>query len=77
MFALPRWVLKAGDVVVEDGELRASCAGRTLHVDPGFDPVEETAIASWFETSASLRFGNFGVSDEEVQNPTLASGAEP
>ena len=38
MFALPRYLIKAGEVVLDDGELRAWPEGRTLHVAPEVDP---------------------------------------
>ena len=38
MFALPRYVIKAGTIVVDDGELRAAPAGDTLLVAPEVDP---------------------------------------
>ena len=37
MFALPRYVIKGGDVIVEDGELRATPAGDLLRVAAGYD----------------------------------------
>src|SRR5436309_394784 len=42
MFELPRYVLKGGQVVVEQGEVRAELFGPTLHVAPGYD---EGAVA--------------------------------
>ena len=35
MFALPRYVIKAGEIVLDDGELRAAPDGQTLHGRPG------------------------------------------
>src|SRR5947208_13193126 len=37
MFELPRYVIKAGRVVVEQGEIRAEAFGQTIHVRPAFD----------------------------------------
>ena len=37
MFATPRYVVKGGTLVVEEGQLRRAPAGRRLHVRPGFD----------------------------------------
>ena len=36
MFELPRWVVKGGELVVEQGEVRQELFGRTLHVEPAF-----------------------------------------
>src|SRR5262245_9826925 len=37
MFAHPRYVLKAGEVIVEEGELRKSIEGHQIAVRPGYD----------------------------------------
>ena len=69
MFAFPRWVIKAGDVVVEDGEVRSSGFGKTLHVEPEFDVGVVPKIACEFEQTSSISFANFGVGPDEVANP--------
>jgi formylmethanofuran dehydrogenase subunit A len=68
MFSLPRYLIKAGEVVLDDGELREWPDGRTLHVSPSTDPELDPAIAEWFEASSSIRFANYPVRDEEVAN---------
>ena len=37
MFELPRFVIKAGRVIVEQGEIREPTVGKTLHVAPDYD----------------------------------------
>ena len=37
MFALPRFVIKAGRIIVEQGEIREETYGKTLHVAPEYD----------------------------------------
>ncbi len=37
MFELPRYVIKAGAVIVELGEIRDPVQGKTLHVSPDYD----------------------------------------
>ena len=49
MFELPRYVVRAGEVVVEDGEIRATPNGRLLHVAPSFDEGVVPHIREWFE----------------------------
>ena len=46
MFALPKFVIKAGAVVVEDGELRSTADGRTLHVEPEYDSAAARRLES-------------------------------
>ena len=37
MFELPRYVIKAGQVLIDEGELREPTVGKTLHVAPDYD----------------------------------------
>ena len=41
MFAIPRYVLKGGALVVEEGQLRRAPVGRRLHVRPALDGAVE------------------------------------
>ena len=46
MFELPRYVIKAGQVIVEQGEIRDPVHGKTLHVAPDYDRGVEADIAA-------------------------------
>lgn len=64
MFQMPRWVIKDGIIVVEDGELRAPVAG-TLHSSaPGYDQTVTAEVRDWFNRNASIRFASFCGSGE-------------
>jgi formylmethanofuran dehydrogenase subunit A len=63
MFELPRYVIKAGQVLVEEGEIREPMIGKTLHVEPDYDEGIEQTIAEWFEQYYSVRFRNYPVGD--------------
>ncbi|OHB75065.1 MAG: formylmethanofuran dehydrogenase subunit A [Planctomycetes bacterium RBG_16_64_10] len=63
MFALPRVVIKSGTVIVEEGEIRATPLGKTLHVQPEYDVEIEADIRTWFEKYYTIRFRNYPVSD--------------
>lgn len=63
MFEVPRYVIKAGRMLVEEGELRDTHDGKTLRVAPEYDPAIETDIADWFEKYYSVRFRNYPVSE--------------
>lgn len=67
MFQLPRYVIKAGQVIVEQGEIREPIYGKTLHVAPDYDPDIEVDLADWFEKYYSVRFRNYPVSDDYLQ----------
>jgi formylmethanofuran dehydrogenase subunit A len=61
MFELPRMVFKAGELVVEQGEIRATPFGTTLATNPSYDTDRLPDIQQWFESNYSLRLANFGV----------------
>jgi formylmethanofuran dehydrogenase subunit A len=61
MFELPRMVLKAGEVIVEQGEIRRDAYGRTLHVRPGYDEGLLPDIEKWFESAYTIQFANYPV----------------
>jgi formylmethanofuran dehydrogenase subunit A len=64
MFEVPKYVIKSGQLIVEDGELRQPRNGKTLYVQPGYDPDVESNIAEWFEKYYSIRFRNYPVSSD-------------
>jgi formylmethanofuran dehydrogenase subunit A len=64
MFEMPRYVLKDGEMIVEQGELREPAMGKTLHVSPSYDQGVEPDIARWFEKYNSIRFRNYPVSED-------------
>lgn len=66
MFELPRTVIKAGEVLVDQGEIRATPIGKTLHVAPDYDRDREADIQSWFEDSYSIRYRNYPVAASEL-----------
>jgi formylmethanofuran dehydrogenase subunit A len=63
MFSLPRYVIKSGRILVEEGDLREDHLGKLLFVAPGYDPGAEAAISQWFEDCYSIRFRNYPVGD--------------
>lgn len=69
MFSFPRYVVKAGEVVVDDGELRASPFGRTLQVAPAFDPAIVPRLREAFERAATVRLEHAVVEADEVARP--------
>jgi formylmethanofuran dehydrogenase subunit A len=68
MFEMPRYVIKDGQIVVEDGEIRENMFGRTLHVAPEYDHDVESDIADWFEQFYSIRFANYPVADDYLHD---------
>ncbi|WLD10682.1 formylmethanofuran dehydrogenase subunit A [Planctellipticum variicoloris] len=66
MFELPRYVIKSGEVVLDDGELRDDPPGRTLHVESAYDHDIEPHIARWFADYSTVQFANYPVQDHEL-----------
>ncbi len=66
MFALPRYVVKGGTVVVEKGEIRRDLVGKTLYVAPAFDDGMLADVRRWFEESYSIQFGNYALAEAEL-----------
>lgn len=71
MFEMPRIVIKNGEVIVEDGEMRSAPFGRSLHVAPSYDIEAETHIQDWFEKYYSIRFRNYPVSESYLHDAEL------
>ena len=64
MFEVPKYVVKSGQLVVDDGELREPHNGKTLYVEPDFDPGVVPSISDWFEKYYSIRFRNYPVTSD-------------
>jgi formylmethanofuran dehydrogenase subunit A len=68
MFARPALVLKDGRVVVRDGELIEVVQGATHVARPAYDAGIERALRDHFERHMTVRLGNFGISDGEIED---------
>jgi len=64
MFASPRYVIKEGLVLVEDGHIRQENYGKTLFVSPGYDPAVEKDIREFFDKYYTIEFENYPVQTE-------------
>ena len=60
MFAAPRYVIKGGTVVVEEGQLRRAPAGARLAVRPEYDAAVKQDVKRFFDAYASVAFENYG-----------------
>jgi formylmethanofuran dehydrogenase subunit A len=61
MFARPRYVIKGGVLVVEEGQLRRAPAGRRLRVSPGHDTAVLRDLRRHFDAHGTVAFDNFPV----------------
>src|SRR5262249_27875367 len=61
MFAYPRYVVKGGEVVIEEGEIRKSVEGKGLLVRPSYDEAVEDFIRPLFQQYYTMSFDNYPV----------------
>jgi formylmethanofuran dehydrogenase subunit A len=61
MFSTPRYVVKSGRLVVEEGQLRRAPQGRRLHIRPGFDDAMLGDLRRFFDSYSTVRFENYPV----------------
>lgn len=66
MFLHPRYVIKGGAVVVDEGELRLPTGGRTFWVAPGHDPAVEERVRAYFEQWYTVQFENYPVQAHDL-----------
>jgi len=69
MFATPRYVIKGGRVIVEDGELREAPAGDLLRVAVDHDEAIEHTLRPLFEEHYSVRLANYPVREPWLLEP--------
>src|SRR5205823_971012 len=77
MFQLPRYVLKGGEVIVEQGEIRQEVFGRTLHADTTYDEGVLPDIQKWFEAYYTIQFANYPVDDHYMTHGSTAVPCRP
>jgi formylmethanofuran dehydrogenase subunit A len=71
MFASPRYVVKGGTLVVEEGQLRRAPSGRRLHVRPAFDASVTSEVKRFFDQYATVSFANYPVGElRDAPQPT-------
>jgi formylmethanofuran dehydrogenase subunit A len=81
MFSTPRYVIKGGELIIEDHEFRTDCEGRVFHVAPDYDPAIEQVIQPFFEDFYTIQFANYPVDIEYLHHhqvvPTTPQQATP
>jgi formylmethanofuran dehydrogenase subunit A len=69
MFATPRYVIKSGRVIVEEGELRETPAGALLRVAADHDESIEGTLRPLFDELYSVQFANYPVREPWLLEP--------
>jgi formylmethanofuran dehydrogenase subunit A len=68
MFSTPRYVIKDGELVIQDHEFRMDHIGRLLHVAPEYDPAIERVLQPFFEDFYTIQFANYPVADDYLHD---------
>jgi len=68
LFRYPRYVIKGGDIVVEEGDIKSLKAGREFVVKPHFDPKIEEYLKPVFEQQYTMSFENYPVELERIEH---------
>jgi formylmethanofuran dehydrogenase subunit A len=71
MFAHPRYVLKGGEVVIEEGEIRQMVEGKGILVRPSYDEKIEDYLRPLFQQYYTMSFDNYPVEFERIEQPDL------
>jgi formylmethanofuran dehydrogenase subunit A len=71
MFAYPRYVIKGGEVVVEEGEIRNVVEGRDFVVRPVYDEKVEDYLRPLFQQYYTMSFDNYPVELERIERPEI------
>src|SRR5215468_5050220 len=71
MFAYPRYVLKGGEVVIEEGEIRKTVEGKGLLVRPAYDKKVEDFIRPLFQQYYTMSLDNYPVEMERIEHPEV------
>ena len=71
MFGHPRYVIKGGEIVIEEGDIRETPDGREYVIKPSFDPGTDDFLQPLFEDRYCMSFKNYPVEMERIENPHL------
>jgi formylmethanofuran dehydrogenase subunit A len=77
MFATPRYVIKGGEVAVEEGDLRRSDDGLLLSSRAAFDPEVSSVLEPLFGDRYTVAFEHYPVRDPALREPARIVEAAP
>lgn len=76
MFGHPRYVIKGGQIVVDDGEIRATPMGREYLVQPAYDPATDEFLRPLFEDRYCMSFENYPVEMSRIEHADVQACGE-
>ncbi len=71
LFTYPRYVIKSGEIVVEDGDVRAATPGREFIVHPACDAQIEGYLRELFPKVYTMSFENYPVEIERLRHAQI------
>jgi formylmethanofuran dehydrogenase subunit A len=71
MFRYPRYVIKGGEVVVEEGDIRHVGEGREFVVRPAYDERIADYLRPLFQQYYTMSFDNYPVEMERIERPEV------
>lgn len=71
LFSYPRYVVKGGEIVVEEGDVKEVTHGKEFIVRPSFDEGVEEYLKPLFETAYTMSFANYPVEIERVKGADI------
>ncbi len=77
MFSYPRYVIKGGEVVIEEGEIRKVVEGKGLLVRPAYDEKINDFIRPLFQQYYTMAFDNYPVEIERIEHPDVRPCKQP
>ncbi|MCA9027172.1 MAG: formylmethanofuran dehydrogenase subunit A [Planctomycetaceae bacterium] len=76
MFELPRYVIHAGEIVVDDSQILPHSDGKLLHVAPTYDVECVPDIQQWFEANYTIQFRNYPVDPSYLHENEIITSNE-
>ena len=77
MFGHPRYVFKAGEIVVEDGDIRETPIGSEFMTMPDYDPGTDDYLKPLFEDCYTMQFENYPVEMQRIEKPEIQDCIDP
>jgi formylmethanofuran dehydrogenase subunit A len=77
MFSYPRYVIKGGEVVIEEGEIRKAVEGKGILSRPTYDEKVEDFIRPLFQQYYTMSFDNYPVEMERIEHPDVRPCVRP
>jgi formylmethanofuran dehydrogenase subunit A len=71
MFSYPRYVIKGGEIVIEEGEIRKTVEGRGFVVRPTYEEKIEDYLRPLFQQYYTMSFDNYPVELERIEHPEI------